>query len=221
MRFFPGVSRDSENNTEHKLASKGFSSCRPVKLTSSDETPPRCSLQHVNNGVKGNSISRKSGKQKQDKQDIETTYVHSTCSGDSTAKSNNTKLMYPRKHGKRSARTRGKNSTLWAGVRMTDTAAAIDLFQITVPPQKGKAEFHPEVFSGLNQDTRAGIYDLSSAESALASLYGESERDLSIEFAVKLLMAEIPQPNEAAEVEEFFNWTMNSGKSTKPGTSES
>lgn len=129
--------------------------------------------------------------------------------------------MYPRKHGKRSARTRGKNSTLWAGVRMTDTAAAIDLFQITVPPQKGKAEFHPEVFSGLNQDTRAGIYDLSSAESALASLYGESERDLSIEFAVKLLMAEIPQPNEAAEVEEFFNRTMNSGKSTKPGTSES
>jgi hypothetical protein len=123
--------------------------------------------------------------------------------------------MNPKKHGKRSARTRGKNSTLWAGVRVTDTAAAYSLLQSNLTPQKGKAknvQFQPTVFSGLNLHTRAQDFDLSSAKSALAALYGESKRDLSVEFAVKLLMDEIRLPKEAAEVENFFKRKMNSKK---------
>ncbi|KAL6611249.1 hypothetical protein ACP70R_039177 [Stipagrostis hirtigluma subsp. patula] len=57
-------------------------------------------------------------------------------------------------------------------------------------------------------------YEVSRAESALASLYGNSERDRSVEFAVKLLMDETPLPTEDAEVEEFFSQKMNSKKGT-------
>ncbi|KAF2922670.1 uncharacterized protein [Oryza sativa Japonica Group] len=46
---------------------------------------------------------------------------------------------------------------------------------------------------------------VSGAEAALASIYGEpSEWDMCITFAVKLLMDEMPLPEDAAEVEEFF-----------------
>ena len=212
---FPGSSRDFEFDTEHRLASERFSIFRPVKLTLPDETPHRRSLQHENNGVKYYSLSRRLRNQKQQKLDTATTYVHSTCSGDLTAKLNNSKRMNPKKHGKRSARTRGKNSTVWDGVRVTDTAAAYSLLQTTLPPQKGKAnnvKFQPTVFSSLNLRTGAKDFDLSSAKSALASLYGGSKQDLSIEFAVKLLMDEIRLPKEAAEVEKFFSRKMNSEK---------
>jgi hypothetical protein len=93
---------------------------------------------------------------------------------------------------------------MWAGVRVTDTAAAYSLLKSNLPLQKGKGnniQFQPTVFSGLNLHTGAEYFDLSNAKSALASLYGESKRDLSIEFAVKLLMDEIRLPKEAAEME--------------------
>ncbi|CAM0906931.1 unnamed protein product [Alopecurus aequalis] len=210
--YFPGSSRDSECDTEHRLAFEGFSSYRPVNLASPDETPHRCSLQHENSGLKYYSLSRRLRKKKQEKVDTPTTYVHLTCPGGSTARLNSNKLMNPKKHGKRSARTRVKNSTRWDGVRVTDIAAAYSLLQTTLPPQRGQAnsaKFHPTVFPGLNLRTGAKDFDLSSAKSALASLYGKSKRDLSIEFAVKLLMGEIRLPKEAAEVEELFNRKMN------------
>jgi hypothetical protein len=71
------------------------------------------------------------------------------------------------------------------------------------------AEFDYKTMSDLDLDNSKVDFDLSSAESALASLYGESDRDMCIEFAVKLLMNETPLPKEAAEIEEFFIQEIN------------
>uniref|UniRef100_A0A0D9WYI4 Uncharacterized protein n=1 Tax=Leersia perrieri TaxID=77586 RepID=A0A0D9WYI4_9ORYZ len=60
----------------------------------------------------------------------------------------------------------------------------------------------------------------ADSEAALASIYGEpSKWDLCITFAVKLLMDEMPLPEHAAEVEEFFRQKMNSANNTKAGRS--
>ena len=77
------------------------------------------------------------------------------------------------------------------------------------------AEFDSKTISGLNLDDGNFSFDLSSAESALASLYGESDRDVCIEFAVKLLMNETPLATEAAEIEEFFTQKIHGENSAK------
>ncbi|XP_051215924.1 uncharacterized protein [Lolium perenne] len=66
------------------------------------------------------------------------------------------------------------------------------------------AGFDSKTVSGLVLENGNVEFDLSSAESALASLYGESDRDTCIEFAVKILMNETPLPKEAVEIQEFF-----------------
>lgn len=458
-----GAPKGSEHDAKPRPASKGSS--RLVKLTSVYEAPPRCTSQHLKKDVKDNNLPGNSYKQKQQKVDMETTSVYSTRSHDSTAKTDIAELMHPKKHGKRSARPRGKNSTPWGplegllnserepseygndknvgskkmksnqggnppcraskrvhklkenssegskaellaiktdiaeridtikrgkrsvrprgnipaswvpmdglqnfekelskhgndqkvgskkmksthgattlcnayiieqtdvmmvdtlgeveesigaeankrtGVPMTDTldeaedgngsdANATEQIGVTIPntsfefkdsnhadanaveqmevwmvdttaevklsngeneknvvqagvpttdtladpkesngsianpleqsalqmndvadAQQGKAnnaEFVREISSGLDLEVVDENFDLSSAESALASLYGESERDLCIEFAVKLLMEEMPLPKEATQVEEFFRQKMNGEKSAKP-----
>jgi hypothetical protein len=66
------------------------------------------------------------------------------------------------------------------------------------------AGFDSKTVSGLVLENGNVEFDLSSAESALASLYGESDRDMCIEFAIKILMNETPLPKEAVEIQEFF-----------------
>lgn len=77
------------------------------------------------------------------------------------------------------------------------------------------AEFDSKTVSGLDLENDNVQFGLSSAESALASLYGESDRDMCIEFAVKLLTNETPLPKEAVEIEEFFTQKIHGKKSAK------
>ncbi|KAM0875790.1 hypothetical protein ACQ4PT_036566 [Festuca glaucescens] len=123
------------------------------------------------------------------------------------------------------------NSVVQASVPATDTlphlkesngpvAEALDRTAVQTnkdfdPPKdraNDAAEFDSKTVSGLVLDNRNVDFDLSSAESALASLYGGSDRDMCIEFAVKLLMNETPLPKEAAEIEEFFTETIHGEK---------
>lgn len=117
----------------------------------------------------------------------------------------------PKNRGKRSARPRAtKAAAPWA--------ASLDGFQNngagTNPVVKHGV---PATVSYADLDVVATDVDLSSAESALASLYGERDRDPCVEFAVNILMNGTPLPKEAAGIEAFFTQKMYGYKNAKFG----
>ncbi|XP_024313749.1 uncharacterized protein LOC112270166 [Brachypodium distachyon] len=93
--------------------------------------------------------------------------------------------------------------------------AAIDFPQ---PKNRGKRSARPRATKAA-APWAASLdgFQNNGAESALASLYGERDRDPCVEFAVNILMNGTPLPKEAAGIEAFFTQKMYGYKNAKFG----